>query len=132
MNNKILRILGSVAGAGAIVSLVAPLISFAQAPSFTGPGATLPPATNITFTTISGALCTAVAWIFTLLVILTVIFILFAAYNYLSSGGEEEKIKEANHQLLYAAICLIVAILSRAVPTFVGFFLNTGGTVPIC
>ncbi len=134
MNNKILRILSSVAGTGAVTSLIAPIISFAQTPQYNiSGGPVLPPAQNLTFSTLSGVLCTAVAWIFTLLVILTVIFVLFAAYNYLTSGGEEEKIKEANHQLLYAAIALIVAILSKAVPMFAAAILGTGtGSVPIC
>ena len=135
MKNKILRILSSASGVGAIASILAPIISFAQTPQYNISGGTpvLPPANNLTFSTLSGALCTAVAWIFTLLVILTVIFILFAAYNYLTSGGEEEKIKKANHQLLYAAIALIVAILSKAVPMFVTAFLGTGtGSIPLC
>lgn len=135
MKNKISRILGSASGAGVVASLVAPIVSLAQVGGvtpFTGPTATLPPGQNVTFSTLSGALCTAVAWIFTLLVILTVIYVLFAAYNYLTSSGEEEKIKKANHQLLYAAIALIVAILSKAIPAFVGIFIGAQSGVPLC
>ncbi len=126
--------MGSASGAGVVASLIAPLISLAQQPQYnigTG-GPVLPPAQNVSFSTLSGALCTTVAWIFTLLVILTVIYVLFAAYNYLTSSGEEEKIKKANHQLLYAAIALIVAILSKAIPAFVGIFLGTQGNIPLC
>ncbi len=124
MKSKIFRILSSASGTGIAASLIAPMISFAAIAGPSSPG--LPPPDNISFQTISSALCTAVGWIFTLLVILTVIFVLFAAYNYLTSGGEEEKIKDANHQLLYAAIALIVAILSRGVPFLVGQFMGTG------
>lgn len=134
MKNKISRILGSASGAGIIASFMAPMIGLAQNLQYNIQGQTpvLPPAQNVSFSTLSGALCTVVAWIFTLLVILTVIYVLFAAYNYLTSSGEEEKIKKANHQLLYAAIALIVAILSKAIPAFVGIFLGTQGNIPLC
>lgn len=111
-----------ISGISSIAVSALPFITLAQ----TGPGPQLPPTTNVQFTTISGALCTLVAWIFTILVVLTVIFILWAAYNYLTSGGDEEKIKKANHQLLYAAIAMIVAILSRGLPFLVGQFLGAG------
>lgn len=121
MNKRISNAVGLVLGVVTLVSLVIPLASLAQ---FTGPPAQLPPTTQVTFSTVSNALCTLVAWIFTILIILTVIFILWAAYLYLTADGEEEKIKRANHQLLYAAICLVVAILSRGIPYFVATFLN--------
>ncbi len=126
--------MGSASGAGIIASFMAPMIGLAQNLQYNIQGQTpvLPPAQNVSFSTLSGALCTVVAWIFTLLVILTVIYVLFAAYNYLTSSGEEEKIKKANHQLLYAAIALIVAILSKAIPAFVGIFLGTQGNIPLC
>lgn len=127
MKNKISRLsAGLISGISGIALSAMPLISLAQQPPFSGPPAQPPPATNVQFTTISGALCTLVAWIFTILIILSVIFILWAAWLYLRSGGEEEKIKEANHQLLYAAIAIIVAILSRGIPFLVGQFLGAG------
>ncbi|HUX35409.1 MAG TPA: hypothetical protein VMV71_00040 [Candidatus Paceibacterota bacterium] len=129
MKNKKSKVAGLILRASAIAASAMPLISFAQVNP--GPAAVPPPNTNVQFTTISGALCTLVNWIFTLLMILTVIFILFAAFNYLTSSGEEEKIKKANHQLLYAAIAVIIAILSRGLPFLVGQFIGAG-TLPTC
>src|SRR3989344_3728657 len=107
MKNKISSVAGLISG---IAASMLPLISLAQV-GRVGPRPTDPPGGTVQFETVSGALCTLVAWIFTLLVVLTVIFILWAAYLYLTSAGEEEKIKKANHQLLYAAIALVVSIL---------------------
>lgn len=126
MKNKNSKVAGLILRASAIAASAMPFMSFAQNTPIQGPSYQLPPTTNVQFTTISGALCTLVAWIFTLLIILTVIFILFAAYNYLTSSGEEEKIKKANHQLLYAAIAVIIAILSRGLPFLVGQFIGAG------
>jgi len=136
MKNKISRVTGFISSVGTSVGIVAvsvmPLISLAQSQQFGAPSPQRPPGTeNLSFETISGALCTLVAWIFTLLIVLTVIFILYAAYLYLTSAGDEEKIKKANHQLLYAAIAVIVAILSRGLPTLVSLFLGRG-TIPSC
>ncbi len=127
MKNKISRVAGLISG---IAASMIPFISLAQV-GRTGPSAIDPPGGSVEFETVSGALCTLVAWIFTLLIILTVIFILWAAYLYLTSAGDEEKIKKANHQLLYAAIAVIVAILSRGLPTLVSIFLGRGA-IPSC
>ena len=127
MKNKISRVAGLISG---IAASIVPFVGLAQV-GRTGPSAIDPPGGSVQFETISGALCTLVAWIFTLLIILTVVFILWAAYLYLTSAGDEEKIKKANHQLLYAAIAVIVAILSRGLPTLVSLFLGRG-TIPSC
>lgn len=51
-------------------------------------------------------------WLFTFLLVLAVIFIVFAAYKYLFSGGGEE-VGKAHKMLLYAAVAVAVAFLAR-------------------
>ncbi len=112
MKNKI-SIIGAVAGS------VLPFISLAQS-TIPGPqNPQLPGITNVSFGTVSTVFCTIAGWFFTLLLLLAIIYILWAAYNYLTSNGDEEKIKKANHQLFYAAIAIIVAILARGAPFFI-------------
>ena len=53
-------------------------------------------------------------WMFTVFMILAVIFILLAAYKYLFSGGGEE-VAKAHKMILYAAVAVAVAILARGV-----------------
>lgn len=51
--------------------------------------------------------------LFTLLLLLAVVFILIAAYRYLTSQGESEKVKEATRSLTYALVAVAVAFLSK-------------------
>ncbi len=132
MKNKISKVADWTLRIGILAVSAAPMVSFAQlgGNQFGAPGPQAPTGGNaVQFTTISGALCTLVAWIFTLLIILTVVFILWAAYLYLTSAGDEEKIKKANHQLLYAAIAVIVAVLSRGLPFLVNQFVGGNSLV---
>lgn len=82
-------------------------------------------------TTISGwvgILLTVVRWIYTIIFIIAVLFILIAAFNFITSKGDTDKVKEAKNQLLYAAIGIAVALLSYAIVTLVKNSLNTGFT----
>ena len=55
---------------------------------------------------------------------LAVIFIFYAAFLYLTAAGEEEKIKTANHQLIYAVIAIVVALFAYGMPVFVANILK--------
>lgn len=50
---------------------------------------------------------------FTILLALAVVFIVWAAFNYLTGQGEAEKVTAAHRALIYAAVAIIVAMLSR-------------------
>jgi hypothetical protein len=52
-------------------------------------------------------------WMFTLLLIIAVVYIILAAFNYLTSEGNEEKVTAAHKALVYAAVAIAVAVLSR-------------------
>lgn len=52
-------------------------------------------------------------WFFTLLLVLAVVFILWAAFKYLTAGGDEEKIGNAHQILLWAVVAIAVALLSQ-------------------
>lgn len=52
-------------------------------------------------------------WMFTFLLVAAVIFIVYAAYNYLLSEGSEEKVAAAHKMLIFAAVAVAVALLSR-------------------
>src|SRR3989344_3624455 len=71
-------------------------------------------------------LCRIIDVLFTLLVILAVAFVVFAAFKYLTAGGDPEKVKTANHVVIYAAVAVVVALLAKSVPLIVGSFLGAG------
>ena len=66
-------------------------------------------------------------WGFGLLIALAGIFILIAAYYYLTAGGDEESIKTAKNLIIYALVAVAVAFLSRGLVAIVGYFFTGGG-----
>lgn len=64
--------------------------------------------------------------LFWALIVLAGIFIIMAAFSYLTAGGDPEKVKTANQKVIYAAVAVVVAVLARAIPTVVCSFLSTG------
>ena len=76
-------------------------------------------------------ICTVIAaWMFTFLIILTVIFVLIAAFKYLTAAGDPEKVKGAGNTLVYAAIAVVVALFARGMPILVSSLF--GGAVTSC
>ncbi len=56
-------------------------------------------------------------WIFTVLIVLAIIFFIIAAFHYL--GGSEERVKKAHRMLVYTAVALAVGLLSFGITTVV-------------
>ncbi|MFH1347051.1 MAG: hypothetical protein ABIH10_02265 [Spirochaetota bacterium] len=65
-----------------------------------------------------------VKWVYTIFFIVAVLFIIFAAFNYLTGAGTPDKIKAAHSQLIYAAIAIAVALLAISFQLIVGNFLE--------
>lgn len=65
--------------------------------------------------------------LFWLLIVLAALFIIWAAFSYLTAGGDPEKVKVANQKVIYAAVAVVVAVLAKAIPTVVCSFLAEGG-----
>jgi len=78
-----------------------------------------------------GIFCDIFRYLFALLIILAVIFVIVAAFKYLTAAGDPEKVKSANHQLIYAAVAIIVALVARAIPSIVSTLIG-GGTLASC
>ena len=111
-----------------IASLVLPALVLAQAP----PPPSNVPQTNITsLQGVLNILCVVFSWMFWFLVVLAVIFVIVAAFKYLTAGGNPEAVSGAGRTLLYAAVAIGVALIARAVPFVVGTFLGAG-TVNSC
>ena len=66
-------------------------------------------------------------WLFTILLVLAVIFIIIAAFKYLTAGGEEENIKKAHKMIIMAVVAIAVAFLAQGVSFIVGQLLRSGG-----
>lgn len=69
---------------------------------------------------------TVLNWIFWGLIVFSVVMALVAAYKYVTSGGEPEKVRSAGKTLMYAAIGVVVALLASAIPIIIGTFFGVG------
>lgn len=63
-------------------------------------------------------------WVFTGLLAMVVIFILYGAFKLLKSGGDSKKIGEGRLMIVYAAVGMIVALLAKAIPSLVRTLLS--------
>ncbi len=82
-------------------------------------------------------LCTLFGWLFMGIMFVAVVYIILAAYNYLTASGDAKKVEKANHMLLYAVIGVVIAVLARNIPKIAASIvgLNTsmpGVTLPSC
>ncbi len=68
-----------------------------------------------------------VRWVYILFFIIAVLFILFAAFNYLTAHDQPDKLKSAHDQIIYAAIAIAVALLAVGVTAIIQNFLQAGG-----
>ncbi|MEK7510331.1 MAG: hypothetical protein AAB567_02085 [Patescibacteria group bacterium] len=58
-------------------------------------------------------------WIFAIFLLTAVIFIILAAFQFLTGGGDPGKLAEARNKLIYAAVAIAVALLARGIPVVV-------------
>ncbi len=63
-------------------------------------------------------------WFYSALLALAVIFIIYAAFRFLTASGDEKKVEEAKQQLIYAIIALAVAMLATGIVTVMKQFLG--------
>ncbi|MEK7658133.1 MAG: hypothetical protein AAB366_03040 [Patescibacteria group bacterium] len=67
-----------------------------------------------------------VKWIYTIFFIVAVMFVIFAAFTYLTAGGDAEKVGNAKSQIIYAAVAIIVALLAVSLQAIIRNFLISG------
>lgn len=80
----------------------------------------------------SGVLCQIATQMFWILVALSSIMVIYAAFLYVTGSGEAEKVSKAHKTLFYAAIAIAVSLLAKGFPsviaTIVGETLSSGST----
>ena len=111
-----------------LVILLMPMVAGAQTQnpfgqtSVGGPGASGSEVNSVG--DIFQVLCRVLGWLFVFFIAIAVIFVIYAGWKYLTAGGEEEKIKEANRTLIYAVVAMVVAVLARSIPYVVANFVG--------
>ena len=63
-------------------------------------------------------------WFFVAFLLLAVVFVILAAFQFLSGGGDPQAVAQARQKLIWAAVAVIVATLARALPTVINNIIN--------
>ncbi len=66
----------------------------------------------------------ASSWLLYIVIALAVIFIVYAGFLYLTSGGDEDKTKAAKNYIVYAVIGIAIALLARGIVLLVKNFVG--------
>jgi hypothetical protein len=78
---------------------------------------------------VQGYACGIAGWVFTAAIIISIIIAILTGIQYMTAGGNPEKLKSAHHKLLYIAVGLAIALLARAMPTMInGVLQGQGGS----
>jgi len=64
-------------------------------------------------------------WFFTILMVVAVIFIILAAWTFLTAGGNPDSVTRARQMLVYALIGVAVAVLAKGLPILVQTLLES-------
>ncbi len=107
-----------------VLILALPFVAFAQIPQapITAPNSIA----NINQLLNAGAVCAIVNWAFWLIIVLSIVFTLVAAFRYLTAGGNPEKVKAAGSTLLYVVVAIVVALIAKGFPLLISSFFGGG------
>ena len=91
-------------------SIVLPLLASAQIGGIN-------PVTPLQDVSLINIINTIVNWMLGLLIALAAVFIMVAAFYYLTSSGDEEKLKSAKNLIIYAVVAIAVGAISKLIVT---------------
>lgn len=100
----------------ATLTALIPAVALAQTPP------TKPITTAAGITTL---LDTIAGWMFAIFLALAVIFLIYAAFLYLTAAGNEGKVSSARNALIYSVVAIVVAVVAGGVPQIVCSLLKT-------
>jgi len=113
------------ATAGVLALALIPMLSLAQAP--TAPGGIVSPINTVT--DVRTVLESILRILYIIFFVVAAIFIVLAAFQYLTAGGEEEKVEKAKKMLIYAVIAIAVALVATGVASVVRGLITPGASI---
>jgi len=66
-------------------------------------------------------------WLFVGFMLLAVVVIILAGWQFITGGGNPESVSSARKKLLWAGVAVIIALMSRGIPVVVASILGVGG-----
>jgi hypothetical protein len=70
-------------------------------------------------TDIQNLLCNIIGWFIWVVIIISVIMVVYAAFEYATAAGDAEKIATGRKTITYAAVGIVVALCAAGVPSIV-------------
>lgn len=67
-----------------------------------------------------------IKYVYTIFFVVAIIFILIAAFNFLTAKDNPEKIKGARNQIMWAVVAIVVALMAVGVRVIIENFLKQG------
>jgi len=67
---------------------------------------------------------TVVQYVYTIFFIVAILFILIAAFNFLTAKGDPTKVQGARSQITWAVVAIIIALISVGAAQIIGSFLG--------
>jgi heme/copper-type cytochrome/quinol oxidase subunit 2 len=64
-------------------------------------------------------------WFFVIILIIAVIFLLFAGFLFITAGGDPDKVNTARQNVMYAMVGVAVAVLARGIVSLVQGLMKT-------
>jgi cytochrome bd-type quinol oxidase subunit 2 len=121
MKNKIVKYWQVV---GMMLSIgVAAVVGFPFALAQSQP---LPPPAPQSQNQLQTVLCNVTGYFFWIVILISVIMVLFAAFTYVTARDDQEKTSRARRTLTYAAIGIIVALIAYGFPAIIAGFTPAG------
>lgn len=119
--NKILFVL--------LTLVLLPTVVLALAPS---PNSVPQPPTGVnSVEAIFGTFKTIVNWMFAFLMVLIVVFLFYAAFEYLTAAGDSSKVGNAKTAVLYALIAAIIALGAQAIISVAANIIGSTSVTPL-
>ncbi len=75
--------------------------------------------TSFTIDNLIALIETIASWVLVIIGLIGVVFLLYGAFMYITSGGSDEKVASAKKIIIYSLIGIAVAILAFAIVSFV-------------
>ena len=80
-------------------------------------------------TTAQNLFCNIISWFFWIVITISVIMVLYAAYTYVTATDNSEKTERARKTLTYAAVGIAVALIAVGFPHLIGDIFPGGAAV---
>ncbi|MDE2144524.1 MAG: hypothetical protein KGJ01_00935 [Patescibacteria group bacterium] len=118
----------------ALISLpliITSAINAVPAHAFQEPPTSLPTPPITKVSDVVTLLHTLLNWAYFGFFFLTAVFVLLAAFDYLTAGGDEKKVGAAKTKVIYAVVAIAIALLALGINSIVGNFFGVTTPNPI-